>query len=226
MSRYCAGSSRTRTRRSAICRSSPLRIRKRSSRHGQAIVREGQGMTTGGKPQVDLAMIDRHVDDLVWEQATRTPDAIAAVCDHEQLTYRDLAARACQLAEELRRRGITGGSLVGLHLDRSLDMHVAILAVLRAGAAYVPLDPDFPAERLRYMVQDSGLPLVLAHGRLVADAPFDGVEIVEVDALPGDLSSPDLPAPSPAGGGAGRDLAYVLYTSGSTGRPKGVALEH
>jgi len=182
-------------------------------------------MNAAAGAAVDLAATDRHVDDLVWEQAIRTPDAVAAVCDHDELTYRELAGRVAGLAAELAQRGIGSGSLVGLHLDRSLDMLVALLAVSRAGAAYVPLDPDFPADRLRYMVEDSGLRLVLAHSWLDADTTFEGVDVLEVDrlAVAGDAGSL---LPSPAGEGAGADLMYVLYTSGSTGRPKGVALEH
>lgn len=182
-------------------------------------------MTVAGRVEVDLVATDRHVDDLVWEQAIAMPEAVAAVCDHEELSYRELAGRAAGLAAELTRRGIGSGALVGLHLDRSLDMLVALLAVLRAGAAYVPLDPDFPADRLRYMVDDSGLRLVLAHSWLDAGATFENVEVMEVDRLERSGEA-DAPGPSVAGKGAGRDLMYVLYTSGSTGRPKGVALEH
>ena len=177
------------------------------------------------RAKVDPAAIDRRVDDIVWLQAAATPDAIAAVCDHEELSYRDLSTRVAALAGLLTQRGVANGSFVGLHLDRSLDMLVALLAVLRAGAAYVPLDPDFPHERLRYMVEDSGLGLVLAHSWLDAAETFPGCEILDVDRLELHGES-NAPQPSAPGKGAGSDLAYVLYTSGSTGRPKGVALEH
>lgn len=182
-------------------------------------------MIADRKVEVDLAAIDCHVDELFWRQAMATPDAVAAICDHEALSYRELAVRAVALAGELSQRGLGRGDFVGLHLDRSLDALVGMLAVMRAGAAYVPLDPEFPQDRLQYMVEDSGLRLVLAHSWLGAESTFVGVDIVEVDLLdppadPGELTM----TPSPAG--AGSDIIYVLYTSGSTGRPKGVALEH
>ena len=139
-------------------------------------------------------------------QVERTPDAVAAVFQGERLTYAGLNARANRLAHRLRSLGVGPEALVGVSLERSLDLLVAVLGILKAGAAYLPLDPSYPAERLAFMREDSGAVLVL-------DAP--------------EVSEPGAEDPGNPQGGAGpQSLAYVLYTSGSTGRPKGVQVPH
>jgi amino acid adenylation domain-containing protein len=140
----------------------------------------------------------------------RTPDAVAATSDGQVLTYRELNARANQVARFLRRHGITGGSLVGIFLERSLDMLVALLGTLKAGAAYVPLDPSFPANRLAFMRDDARVEAVITEAWLKQHAA----------ALAQEKTTD--PTPSSATG----SIAYVIYTSGSTGEPKGVEVLH
>jgi len=167
---------------------------------------------------------DRRVHDLVREQVARTPDAIAVRSGAVTLTYREVDARARQIAAALRRRGVGAGATVGLCLTRGPEMMPALLGVLDAGAAYVPLDPSFPADRLAYMLQDSGSALVLSEravpdglrGRLGAATPVLLLE--EIDGA-GDGGAAE-PTSTPD------DLMFVLYTSGSTGKPKGVMIRH
>ncbi|MER7009271.1 amino acid adenylation domain-containing protein, partial [Dactylosporangium sp. NPDC000555] len=158
-------------------------------------------------------------------QAARTPDAVAVVDGAERLTYAALAERVDRLAARLRRAGVTRGTLVALRLGRGADLVVAVLAVLRAGGAYVPTDPQAPPQRLRHILDDTAAPFLLTRSSLAADAPArPGTEVLLVDA-------PDEPdatgaAPVPFEPGDGDDLAYVIYTSGSTGTPKGVRIPH
>ncbi|QDY81459.1 amino acid adenylation domain-containing protein [Streptomyces qinzhouensis] len=160
----------------------------------------------------------------VAAQAARTPDATALVHSGRSLDYAALDGRADRLARVLRAAGAGPGALVGVCLDQGLEQAVALLAVLKSGAAYVPLDPEQPAERLGHMLTDSA-PVVLltttAHRSLLSgsDAP-----VLLLDELAGELAA--APAGPPAGGAGPDDLAYVIYTSGSTGRPKGVAVQH
>ncbi|MFE4637579.1 amino acid adenylation domain-containing protein [Streptomyces sp. NPDC056773] len=170
---------------------------------------------------------DRTVLDLVRAQAAATPGAIAVSASGRELSYRELLGRAEQLASALRAGGVQPGDLVALHLDRTADLPAALLAVLAAGAAYLPLDPGYPAERLALVLRDSGAVLVLADHE---PAP------VVAAAAPAVLRVPAPSAPDEAAVGPGAaaeatapgpdDVAYVLYTSGSTGRPKGVEVGH
>ncbi|MDI5972481.1 amino acid adenylation domain-containing protein [Streptomyces sp. SL13] len=158
---------------------------------------------------------------LVAEAAERHPELVAVATATGGVTYHALDERANQLAHHLRSLGIGPGRLVAVCLDRSPDMIAALLGVLKAGAAYVPLDPGYPADRLAYMVEDSAAPLVItetAHAhRLPAATP----------RLLADTQWPaDRPATEPDPAGTPEDLAYVIYTSGSTGRPKGVQIRH
>ncbi|KUM70824.1 non-ribosomal peptide synthetase [Streptomyces curacoi] len=161
----------------------------------------------------------RLVPDLVADRAAERPQATALVCGDVRLTYAELLRRADHLAARLHAQGVRRGHRVGLLLPRGADMAVAALAVLRAGAAYVPLDPAHPAARLAHMVADSGTSLLLTAegttGLTGSDVP--GLRVDE-DTEPTAAVDPVACAPS--------DLAYVLYTSGSTGVPKGVAVEH
>ncbi|MEA2691483.1 MAG: hypothetical protein QOJ16_870, partial [Acidobacteriota bacterium] len=164
--------------------------------------------------------------ELFARQASSAPDAPAVVYEGERLTYRELLRGARRLGRYLAGLGVGPGSLVGLCLPRSLDLVVAILGVLEAGAAYVPLDPGYPRERLAFVLADSGLSVLLSHSALVAELPPlpRSVEVVRLDAEReriGFESAEALPARATPG-----DLAYVIYTSGSTGRPKGVGVRH
>ncbi|HEU4412630.1 MAG TPA: amino acid adenylation domain-containing protein, partial [Polyangiaceae bacterium] len=157
-------------------------------------------------------------------QAARTPGATALSFGGATTTYRELDERAGRLAERLRALGAGPEVRVGICLGRSADATVAIVAAIKAGAAYVPLDPDYPAERLTFMASDARLALVLTRRALADSMRGLGVPIALIDG-PADAPGPARRGPAIAAEPAGR-LAYVIYTSGSTGRPKGVAVEH
>ncbi|MEU8697757.1 amino acid adenylation domain-containing protein [Streptomyces sp. NPDC048680] len=161
---------------------------------------------------------------LFEERAALTPDAVAVVCGTDELTYRELDQRANQLAHRLRADpGIGPDVPVGVCLERSPALVWTLLGILKAGAAYVPLDPEHPAERLAYLVEDSGAPLVVtdtAHAGLLAEGP----RLLAVDRASDLPDTLPVTAPEPVAGPG--DLSYLIYTSGSTGRPKGVRIEH
>lgn len=164
------------------------------------------------------------IGELFAAQVRRCPDQIAVVFENEQLTYTQLNERANQLGWYLKMRGVTQETLVGICLERSIDMLVAVLAVLKAGGAYLPLDPAYPAPRLGFMIEDSGLRLVLTESRFVDRATRLNVDHICLDAdeRPWDT----LRTTGPDGQLNPANLAYVVYTSGSTGVPKGVAIAH
>ncbi|HEX6076506.1 MAG TPA: amino acid adenylation domain-containing protein [Micromonosporaceae bacterium] len=153
---------------------------------------------------------------LFAEQARRHPDAVAVVAGEERVSYRDLEQRAGRVAAGLAALGVQRCDLVGLCLPRTAGLVAGILGILRAGAAYLPLDPDQPAERLRFMLTDSGVRVVLSHPDL--ELPEGHHTRLEITDLP--------PDPTPAVPVTGADLAYLVYTSGSTGRPKAVMIAH
>ncbi|MBB5020633.1 amino acid adenylation domain-containing protein, partial [Chitinivorax tropicus] len=154
-------------------------------------------------------------------QVAAQPAAIALVCGETTLSYQALAAQANQLAHRLLAQGIGREARVGIALPRSVELVVALLAVLKAGAAYVPLDPDYPTERLAYMLADAQLGLVLTETALLPQLPIPAtLPVWCLDALP----EADHPSTAPAVTVHPQQLAYVIYTSGSTGRPKGVAV--
>nr|QEO74317.1 AMP-dependent synthetase and ligase [uncultured bacterium] len=158
------------------------------------------------------------------EQAARTPDATAVAFGAESLSYRELNRRANRLAHQLRALGVGPDSLVGVCLERSLQLPVAVLAVLKAGGAYVPLDPQYPEPRLRLMAEDAGLKVLLTERRLAAVSFAGDAHVVCLDEPHEEIDARS--EDDPKGGAAPDNLVYVLYTSGSTGRPKGVALSH
>lgn len=162
--------------------------------------------------------------ELVDAQAARTPNAIAAEHADQKLTYRELEQRANQLAHFLKRRGVGPESKVGICLRRSLELPVALLAVLKAGGACVPLDPAYPKERLTYMLEDSQTSLVLTQPGLLAEVTDFDVEVVALDADWKSFSTES--SESVQSGVKPENLAYVIYTSGSTGKPRGVLLSH
>lgn len=161
---------------------------------------------------------DRCIHQLFEERVASSPDRIACIFEGQHLTYRELNAKANQLARYLQNLGVTSEVLVGICMDRSLDAIVAILGILKAGGAYVPLDPAYPQERLNFMVADAKLSLAIGHSSLVKN--FEKISVICLDTdweiiqresveNPVNTSTPD-------------NLAYVIYTSGSTGKPKGV----
>ncbi|MCE9671221.1 non-ribosomal peptide synthase/polyketide synthase [Myxococcus stipitatus] len=164
------------------------------------------------------------VHHLFEAQAARTPDAVAVTFGDERLTYRELDARANQLAAYLRRQGVGPESRVGLCMQRSTEVVVALLGVLKAGGAYLPMDPTYPRERLAYMARDSAVRVVLTQSWLVGELPAGDARVLSLDTERETLSREDA---SPVISGVGpTNVAYVIYTSGSTGRPKGVLIEH
>ncbi|MEA5455188.1 amino acid adenylation domain-containing protein [Sinomonas sp. JGH33] len=180
----------------------------------------------GRGPEVPLPEAD--VLALVLEQARTRPDAVAVSDDDGELTYRGLADAVDRVAADLLARGVAPGDRVGVMVERDRSLVVALLAVHRAGAAYVPLDPDFPADRLDYMAADARLAVLLTQERHRASWPADAADGTLRVSLLDELGGAEglagrLPAHEPRPGGA---LAYILYTSGSTGRPKGVAVPH
>jgi amino acid adenylation domain-containing protein len=164
------------------------------------------------------------IHQLIEEQAARTPDAVAVVFENQQLTYAELNSRANQLAHYLRSLGVETEVIVGLCVERSLDMIVALIGILKAGAAYLPLDPEYPQERLQFMLEDSQVPLLLTQSLLIDKLPnhrgktiflaetWQEIKPMNRDNLTGKVTA--------------SNLANVIYTSGSTGKPKGVMVEH
>jgi len=170
-------------------------------------------------------LFSRSVSELFEEQVDDSPDSLAVVFNNGGVTYRQLNQRANQIARRLRRLGVTRGSLVGLCMDRAANLIAGLLGILKSGAAYVPLDPEYPERRLAFMISDSGVRLVLSQASTSEKLrPFRGqlrelrldTELDTWDESPENLEV-DL---------SGDDLAYVMYTSGSTGNPKGVMIPH
>ena len=164
------------------------------------------------------------VQELVEKQAALTPQAVAVIYGEQQFTYEELNVRANKIAHYLRGLGVAADSLVGICMDRSLDLVTGILAVLKAGAAYVPLDPGYPEDRLRFMLKDAGAKVILTHQLLLGSIPTGDFQSVCLDRdwARIDCQSKDNPVLLTCQD----NLAYVMYTSGSTGQPKGVMMCH
>jgi amino acid adenylation domain-containing protein len=161
---------------------------------------------------------------LIEAQVQRTPDAIAVRQDDQVLTYRELNGRANRLAQYLRRRGVTSGVVVGLCLERSLHSIVGLLGILKSGGAYLPLDADYPSDRLEYMLRDSQVRVLVTQQDQLGRLPASNPHTICLDS---EWSTIACCADSPVEGTeTSDDLAYVIYTSGSTGHPKGVMIEH
>ena len=167
---------------------------------------------------------ERSVHQLFEEQAERTPDAVALVFENQQLTYHELNTRSNQLAHHLRDSGVAAATRVGIFLERSPDLIVAILGILKAGCAYVPLGANDPRQRVQFIVEDAGLRLIVSQKDLVDRLPAERCEVVCWDG--NEASRPQQRMTNPRASGNADHVAYVMYTSGSTGRPKGVAVAH
>ncbi|HEU0054616.1 MAG TPA: amino acid adenylation domain-containing protein, partial [Longimicrobium sp.] len=167
--------------------------------------------------------VDRSLAALFAEQAARAPSATALTFGGEALSYGELDARANRLAHRLVRLGARPDALVGLFVDRSADTIVALLAILKSGAGYLPLDPAYPEDRLAYMLEDSGAPIVVTTSTLRGRLP-SGVTIVCLQCDAAAIAAE--PSTAPAVEVSPSSLAYVIYTSGSTGKPKGVQVTH
>ncbi|CAH1206501.1 Gramicidin S synthase 2 [Paenibacillus plantiphilus] len=166
---------------------------------------------------------DRTIHSLFEEQVRKTPDHVAVIHEEDRLTYAELNARANRLAHTLREQGVGPDEIVGLMLERSVDMIVGILGILKAGGAYLPIDPDYPAERICYILGDSEARLLVTAERWKEKAGGHAIGTVLLDdermyagVENGELEEVNGPT----------DLAYVIYTSGSTGKPKGAMIEH
>jgi amino acid adenylation domain-containing protein len=167
---------------------------------------------------------DKCVHELFEAQARRAPESVAVVFADEQLTYAELNERANQLARRLRVLGVGPDVMVGICMERSIEMLVAMLGILKAGGAYLPLDPEYPAERLAFMIEDAGVYVLLTQERLAKSLPDYNLEVIRLDTdwkeiaveSKDDLENRTTP----------ENLAYVIYTSGSTGKPKGVCIPH
>ncbi|MBN1866413.1 amino acid adenylation domain-containing protein [Candidatus Sumerlaeota bacterium] len=166
------------------------------------------------------------VHHLFEDQAARTPDRIAVEFEDESLTYEELNRRADRLAARLRRAGAQRGNLVAIYVERSLDIAIGPLAVLKSGAAYVPLDPMFPRERIEFMIQDANAAVVLTQKAILGDLPAcpNATIVVSDESHPSETA--DNAAAADSVPPSSEDPAYVIYTSGSTGKPKGVEIPH
>ncbi len=168
--------------------------------------------------------LDRCIHQLFEEQAERTPDHIAVVFEDQQLTYAELNRRSNQLAHHLQRLGVKPEVLVGLFVERSLDLIIGLLGILKAGAAYVPLDPALPKESLAFRLQDAGVSVLLTQQQLAEKLCDHTAQVICLDT---DWEVIDRESyENPSSDVKPENLVYVLFTSGSTGKPKGVAVEH
>ena len=165
---------------------------------------------------------ERSVQELFEAQAAAHPGALAVISDKEQLTFAELNRRANRLAHFLAARGMGPESLIGLFMERSAQMIVALLGILKAGAAYLPLDPALPRERLAFMLEDASVSMLLTEEQLSTRLPEHRAQVVYLDSERENITSEN--EANPAWTGTADNLAYVIYTSGSTGRPKGVAI--
>ncbi|HEX2842511.1 MupA/Atu3671 family FMN-dependent luciferase-like monooxygenase [Hyphomicrobium sp.] len=161
------------------------------------------------------------IHQLIEAQVEKTPDATAVICEGRSLTYRELDREANQLANRLIALGTCPDTLVGLYLNRSCELVIGALAILKSGAAYVPLDPAYPRDRIAMIIEDSGLDIVLTDTKHAREMPAPSARIITVDG-----HGPEATTERPTSDVKSDNLAYVIYTSGSTGRPKGVMVEH
>jgi amino acid adenylation domain-containing protein len=188
--------------------------------------REKQLLNEWNQTQVDYPT-NLCIHHLFEAQAKRNPDAIAVIERTKELTYQELNQKANQLADDLSKKGIKPEDRIGICLDRDSHLIVSILAILKSGAAYVPLDPNYPLERIKFIIEDANCSLILTQEKFKEILPQNKAYIVDINTS-SSLSQPlpelnNIKSPLPS---SPHNLAYIIYTSGSTGRPKGVAIEH
>ena len=168
---------------------------------------------------------DKCIHQLFEEQVEKTPNAVAVIFEGEELTYQELNSQANQLAHYLQKLGIKPESLVGIYIERSLEMIVGLLGILKAGGAYIPIDPTYPTERISYLLEDSRVPVLLTQNHLKVTLPdeYSGY-IIGLDSNWESIATE--PKKNPVSGATPENLIYVIYTSGSTGKPKGTLNTH
>ncbi|MBV9914404.1 MAG: AMP-binding protein, partial [Sinobacteraceae bacterium] len=167
---------------------------------------------------------DKCVQELFAEQAERTPDAVALIFEDQEVSYGELDRRANQLAHYLQKLGVGPEVIVGVCAERSLEMVIGLLGIVKAGGAYLPLDPSYPPERLAYMVSDAHVPVVVTQAHLLDQLPAHEASVVRLAADWEEIAAQPVTPPSTAMWP--ENLAYVIYTSGSTGKPKAAANTH
>ncbi|WP_333288377.1 amino acid adenylation domain-containing protein [Microcoleus sp. MON1_C5] len=167
---------------------------------------------------------DKCIHQLFEDRVEQNPDAVAVIFEGQQLTYQELNQRANQLAHHLRSLGVVRDAVVGICVERSLEMAIGLLGILKAGAAYLPLDPAYPQERIAYMLENAGVPVVLTQASLLPPLLEYGIPAICLDR--GWKSIAQRSQDNPTTAVLPDHLAYVIYTSGSTGKPKGVAMSH
>ena len=203
----------------------PAKTAKSANRNGPDSLAKGKKKPSAmGNGASQSNLHGRCVPQLVSLQAAATPDALAVAAGGQALTYRELESQSNQLARYLRGLGVGPGVLVGLCLERSAAMVVGALGVLKAGGAYIPLDPDYPSERLTFALGDSQAPVVVTRRGLAERLAAGAWQVVSLDT-----EGPQIARHSSdvlSSGVTNEDLAYVIYTSGSTGQPKGVEITH
>ncbi len=165
---------------------------------------------------------DKTLYQLFEEQASKTPDNIAAIYEEEYMTYKELDAKSNQLARVLIEKGVKADSIVAMSLYRSLEMTIGIMAIQKAGGAYLPISPEYPEDRIKYMLEDSNASVLLTQTNLQDNYRFENTTVLAIDDK--ELYKGDSSSLQPISGPS--NLAYVIYTSGSTGKPKGAMIEH
>jgi amino acid adenylation domain-containing protein len=167
---------------------------------------------------------DKCIHQLFEAQVEKTPSDVAVIFENQQVTYQELNSRANQLARYLQEQGVKPDVIVGICMERSIEMVVGLLAIMKAGGAYMPLDPAYPKERLAFTLADSHVSVLLTHSRLVNNLPLHSAQVVSIDT---DTTAFANYSPENVVSNANpENLAYVIYTSGSTGKPKGVQIPH
>ncbi|WP_143329076.1 non-ribosomal peptide synthetase, partial [Clostridium puniceum] len=171
--------------------------------------------------KTDAKYMKKTIQQLFEEQVEKIPNNIAVVFNGQRLTYKELNERANSLARVLREKGAEAEKIIGIMVDRSLEMIIGIIGILKAGSAYLPIDPEYPVERIKYMLEDSNTEILLTQKKLQKNIDYDG-EIIDIeDPALYERTTSNLKMLSEV-----HNLAYIIYTSGTTGRPKGVLVEH